>query len=252
MRIAADRLVFVDVETAESDAGWAVIQVAAVAVSGRLRELAAFEAKVSVSRPVRHSRFDPAVWGREARPAAEVAQAFGTFLRGHATVLVTPVRGRPYRVAQVVAHNAEFDGAMLRAWFDRAGLFLPGHFRTLCTLQRAAWLFREAPHLDPPADYKLGTLCRHFGVPFDTDRSHEALYDARAAVVLYQAMTAFSDRRRFARNGRAGRSGGSPRTAGRRRVAADGTRPAWSSPRRREPPPRTRPARPPATPPRRP
>jgi DNA polymerase III epsilon subunit-like protein len=239
VRIAADRLVFVDVETAESDAGWTVIQVAAVAVSGRLRELAAFEAKLAVGRPVRHSRFDAETWKREGQPAREVARAFATFLREHATVPVTPVRGRPYRVAQVVAHNAEFDGAMLRAWFDQAALFLPGHFRVLCTVQRAAWLFREAPHLEPPNDYKLGTLCRHFGITYRAEDAHDALNDARAAVELYREMRAVIRRSAPARSGRAGRSGGSPRTADRRRLAAADTRPAWSSPQTPKPTART-------------
>ena len=246
MRIVADRLVFVDLETAESDAGWTVIQAAAVAVSGRLRELAAFEAKLAVRRPCRHSRFIAEAWEREGQPAQEVARTFAAFLREHASVPVTPVRGRPYRVAQVVAHNAEFDGAMLRTWFDRAGLFLPGHFRVLCTVQRAGWLFREAPHLDPPTDLRLGTLCRYFGVSYRAADAHDALYDARAAVELYRAMQAISRKAVSGRSGRAGRSVGSPRTADRRRVAADGSRPAWSPPRSPRPPART-PFAPPVT-----
>jgi hypothetical protein len=249
---AADKLVFVDLETAESDSVWTVIQVAAVAVSGRLRELAAFEAKVAVTRTVRHRRFDPATWGREARPANEVARAFAAFLRAHASVPVTPVRGRPYRVARVVAHNAEFDGAMLRAWFDRADRFFPGDYRVLCTVQRAGWLFREHPHLEPPADYRLGTLCRHFGIEYRAEDAHDALYDARAAAELYRAMDRVRRPDGCGRSGRAGRSGGTARTPGRRPVAGGDTRPAWSRSRPPGRPPRTRLSRRRAAAPRRP
>ena len=148
--MASERLVFVDLETAETAGVWSVIQVAAVAVSSALHELGSFEAKLPVSREIPHRRYDEMTWNREAKPLRQVAKEFGDFLREHASIPMTPVERQPYRVAQIVAHNAEFDGAMLRSWFDQMGLFFPGHYRMLCTVQRAIWLFRESRHLVSP------------------------------------------------------------------------------------------------------
>ena len=91
-------------------------------------------------------------------------------------------------VAQLVAHNAEFDGVFLREWFERLGLFLPASYRVFCTLHRAMWLFHENRSLTPPADFKLGTLCRYFDVPLRPDEAHDALTDVRATVELYRRM----------------------------------------------------------------
>jgi len=232
------RLVFVDLETAEASGVWSVIQVAAVAVSSTLHELGSFEAKLPVSRTVSHRHSDESTWNREAKPLQEVAKSFGEFLREHASIPMTSVEGPSYRVAQIVAHNAEFDGAMLRAWFDQTGLFFPGHYRMLCTVQRAIWLFQEAKHQVPPWDYKLGTLCRYFSVEYRHEEAHDALYDVRATVELYRAMTAVSGRAGFARSGRARRFGDTARTRDRRGIGADGSPRVWSPTPRKERPAR--------------
>ena len=241
--MTSERLVFVDLETAESSGVWSVIQVAAVAVSNRLRELGCFEAKVRTTNPVHHAQHDPAVWEREAQPTLAIAERFGAFLREHATQEVIPRRGRSYRVAQIVAHNAEFDGAMLKAWFRQCEMFFPGHFRMLCTVQRAGWLFRENGRLTPPGDYKLGTLCQYFGVPYRPEEAHDALYDARATVELYRALSAVSASPESGRSGRARRSGGTDRTADRRATGVGDTPLVWSSGHDPKPMPRMRSAR---------
>jgi len=46
--MTSERLVFVDLETAESSGVWTVIQIAAVAMSSGLSELGFFEAKLCV------------------------------------------------------------------------------------------------------------------------------------------------------------------------------------------------------------
>jgi Exonuclease len=235
--MTAERLVFVDLETAETSGVWSVIQVAAVAVSSRLHELGSFEAKLPVTRAIHHSRYDETTWKREAKPLREVAMNFGEFLREHATLEMTPVRGKPYRVAQIVAHNAEFDGAMLRSWFAQMDLFFPGHFRMLCTVQRAIWLFHENVRLPLPEDYKLGTLCRYFDVPYHAEEAHDALYDVRATVELYRAMTGVIAPS-FARTDRARRFGDTARTRDRRASGVEGSHRVWSARPPREPMPR--------------
>jgi DNA polymerase III epsilon subunit-like protein len=144
-----ERLVFVDLETTGLEPWRPVMQIAAIAVSRNLAEIETFEAKVQFPKrwadpaALRKFHYDPKVWRREGLSAREVAEAFATFLLRHATVDVVSSNGVGYRVAQIVAHNATFDGAFLRNWFDRLGLFFPGHYRMLCTVQRAIWLFQE-------------------------------------------------------------------------------------------------------------
>ena len=106
--------------------------------------------------------------------------------------MVSSRAGRPYHLAQLAAHNADFDGPRLRNWFRRQKEFLPASRRVLCTLQRAMWLFHEETTLTPPADYRLATLCEYFGVPFGEDEQHDALADTRATVAVYRAMAEIS------------------------------------------------------------
>ena len=68
---------------------------------------------------------------------------------------------------------------------------------TLCTKQKALWLFEEDKSLTPPTDFKLGTLCQYFDVQLRKDEAHDALVDVRATVKLYQAMCNHQ-RRQFA------------------------------------------------------
>lgn len=200
-RMIPERLVFIDLETTGLEPWRPVMQVAAVAVARNLAELEHFEAKVQFPKKwadpaaLRNVHYSPTIWRREARPARQVAQELAAFLTRHATVDMVSADGNPYRVAQIVAHNAAFDGAFLRNWFDRLGLFFPGHFRMLCTVQRAVWLFQEDTTLTPPTDFKLGTLCEYFGIRLRPEDAHDALNDVRATVKLYRAMIDDSPRR---------------------------------------------------------
>lgn len=190
-----ERLVFVDLETAGLEPWRPVMQIAAVAVSRDLRELDAFEAKIRFShaladpKSLRKPSYQPRLWERQGVSAREAAEQFAEFLRRHATVNMKSPDGTRYRVAQLVAHNASHDGGFLRHWFDRLGLFLAGHYRMLCTVQRAIWFFQESPERKPPPNYKLLTLCHYFGVRFNEHDAHDALNDVRATVALYRAMT---------------------------------------------------------------
>lgn len=189
-----ERLVFVDLETGGLETWRPIIQIAAIAVASSLDELECFEAKILFDEEVacptalHKNSYSSATWQAQGRPVREVAEAFAAFLRRHATLDIAPAGKRPYRVAQLVAHNSSFDGPFLQAWFARLGLFLPGHFRMLCTLQRAIWLFHEDKSLTPPDDFKLGTLCQYFAVRLRPEEAHEALADVRATVELYRAM----------------------------------------------------------------
>jgi DNA polymerase III epsilon subunit-like protein len=96
-------------------------------------------------------------------------------------------KGEAYNVAQLVAHNAAFDGPFLSNWYEQVGLFLPARRQVLCTLQLALWRFAMSDE-QPPANFQLATLCSHFGVPFHAAKAHDALGDAAATAQLLKAM----------------------------------------------------------------
>ncbi len=190
-----ERLVFVDIELVAVGRRRAILQIAAIAVSRSLVEQESFEAKIRLDesrfRPmsVRNRHFDLAQWRQEGRSPKAVAFDFARFLTRHSSAVVPGADGRPLIVAQLVAHNAEFDGVFLREWFEGLRLFFPASYRIFCTLHRAMWYFHEDRAMMPPRDFKLGTLCRHFGVPFNDYEAHDALTDVRATVELYRRMT---------------------------------------------------------------
>lgn len=189
-----ERLVFVDLETGGSQSWRPIIQIAAIAVSSEGHELETYEAKLRFDeskadpKTLRGSRYSRERWFREAQSPSVVAESFAQLLMRHATVDQTAATGRVFQVAQMVAHNASFDGEFLKAWFSRMLLFLPASPRVLCTVQRAMWAFHENKSLTPPEDYKLKTLCDYFSIPFPKSQAHDALNDVRATVALYREM----------------------------------------------------------------
>ncbi len=195
--MTASRLAFFDLETAGLNRKrHPIIQVAAIAVDRTLEPVEAFEAKIQFDHrranksSLRKNHFHAGVWARDASDESTAARGFADFLRRHATIPTTSTNGDTYHVAQLVAHHAAFDGPFLQAWFDRLGIFLPARRHVLCTMQRAIWYFAEHPDSTPPKDFKLATLCQHFGVPFHAASAHEALADVSATVGLYRAIVA--------------------------------------------------------------
>lgn len=188
------RLVFFDLETGGADPKrHPIIQLAAVAIESQSTVLEAFEAKIRFdskkanSHSLRKNHYHPGRWATEARSEKDVAREFAAFLRRHATVPALSVEGKGYHVAQLAAHNASFDAAFLTAWFDRMNLYLPARRLVLCTMQLAMWQF-AAGEKNPPANYKLSTLCEYFRVPFHAATAHDALGDATATVQLFHAL----------------------------------------------------------------
>ena len=192
-----EKLVFCDLETAGVDPQkHPIIQIAAIAVDSSLCELETFELKIRFDeaeanpKSLSANRYSRELSESEAVEAAIAAQHFAGFLRRHSTVDMLSATGKPYRLAQIVAHNGErFDGPFLHAWYRKLGLFCPARKMVLCTKQRALWLFDEDKSLTPPSDFKLGTLCQYFGVKLRAADAHDAFNDVRATVELYRAMT---------------------------------------------------------------
>jgi DNA polymerase III epsilon subunit-like protein len=188
------RQVFFDLETGGPDPKrHPIIQIAAIAVDHDLEVIEAFEAKIQFDKQranahsLRKNHYHPGIWAREAKDAKTVARDFSSFLRRHATADLLSAQGKSYRVAQLVAHNAAFDGPFLAAWFEKLDVYLPARRLVLCTMQLAMWQFATG-QLTPPANYQLATLCEHFGVSFHAATAHDALGDVTATVQLFRAI----------------------------------------------------------------
>lgn len=188
------RLVFFDIETGGIDPKrHPIIQLAAVAVDEQLEVLEAFEAKIlfntrqAKAHSLRKNHYHPGVWAKDGREPKAVALEFSEFLRRHASVPALSAQGKAYKVAQLVAHNAAFDGPFLTAWYDKLKLYLPARRLVLCTMQLAMWHFVSGDG-SPPPNYQLATLCDHFGVRFHAAAAHDALGDATATVQLFKAI----------------------------------------------------------------
>lgn len=198
------KLIFCDLETGGLDPKrHPIIQIAAVAVNENLEAVEAFEAKIHFDEKkasadaLRKNHYHPGVWQNEGKPAQDVAKEFAAFLRRHATLPMLSAKGEFYRVAQLVAHNAAFDGPFLFAWFEKQGVYLPAKRLVLCTMQLAMWQF-WLPGAESPQSFKLADLCEHFGVPFHAAKAHDALADVTATVELFRAMTKREDRQTLA------------------------------------------------------
>lgn len=188
------RLVFFDLETGGLDPKrHPIIQLAAVAVDENLQPLEAFEAKINFNarhakaQSLRKNHYHPGVWANEGRDAKHAAKDFAEFLKRHASIPALSAQGKPYQVAQLVAHNAAFDAPFLTAWYDKLNLYLPARRLVLCTMQLGMWHFLSSDQ-SPPANYQLATLCRHLGVPFQAAAAHDALGDVSATVQLFRAL----------------------------------------------------------------
>lgn len=197
------RLIFFDLETGGGDPKrHPIIQIAAVAVDQQYEVLEAFEAKLRFdskkanTHSLRKNHYHPGRWAAEARDGKEVAIKFSEFLKRHATIPALSSQGKPYFVAQLVAHNAAFDGPFLTTWFDRLDAYLPARRLVLCTMQLAMWQFIGSGS-KAPDNYQLATLCKYFGVSFHAAAAHDALADVTATVRLFQAI-ARDDRRQAA------------------------------------------------------
>ena len=187
--MAKSTLVFVDIETGGLQFDSPIIEFAAVAVeSGTYREIDSIDCKVQFDvadadpKALGVNKFSPTLWEQYAIPEQDAAVKLSLFLKRHATNEKTTAKRKRYRIAQLAAHNAEFDVSRLSAWFESLDLFFPASRRGLCTLQLAKWFVETHQELDPPYDYKLGTLAYYFSL--QTVPDHSALADTRTAVEL--------------------------------------------------------------------
>ncbi|WP_255411412.1 exonuclease domain-containing protein [Brachybacterium sp. YJGR34] len=153
-----------DVETTGlSPAAERIIELAIVRADAQGRAIDQWVTRLDPGRSVGathvHGLRDADVAG--APTFAELAVTIGSVLQGMV----------------VVAHNAEFDLAFLRAEFARVELPMP-QCTTYCTLQGSTLYL---PHLPRR---RLGDCCAALGIPLE--HAHSALGDARATAGLLQ------------------------------------------------------------------
>ena len=197
-------ITFIDIESGGLEFTRPIIQIAAIAIDANFQERETIELKIAFDlqkadpNSLPFSKFNRKTWKQEAIPPVVAARRFAAFLRRHATFEMFSREGRRYQLAQLAGHNSErFDGPFIHAWYRRQQVFCPARYMTLCTKQKALWLFEEDKSLTPPTDFKLGTLCQYFDVPLRKEDAHDALNDVRATVELYRAMRDHQ-RRQFA------------------------------------------------------
>lgn len=188
------RIVFFDLETGGLDpAKHPIIQIAAIAVDEQLNELETFERKVDFDmatadpEALAKNSYNREVWDRESCPDVHVCSELSRFFKRFADVEMISKDGRPYKVAQLIGHNADsFDGPFLQQWYKRLEQFMPAAFRALCTYQRALHHFHERPDIGRPENFKLEGLCKYFGIPHEN--AHDAMADCRATIAVYRAI----------------------------------------------------------------
>jgi len=170
-----------------------VIQLAAVAVDDSFQELGSFNRKLIFDpaecdqRALEVNGFSPEVWADAISPAQCVAE-FSKFLKPHSSVeMISKRTGAPYMVARLAGYNAlTFDLPRLRNLYGNA--FFPCSYHVRDILQRAMFFFDERAENEKPKDLKLTTVAEHFGI--ETDGAHDALFDVRLTVQVYQRMRA--------------------------------------------------------------
>lgn len=90
----------------------------------------------------------------------------------------------------VLGYNIHaFDIPFLRALFERCSDRYFGSWfwhPPIDLMLLSAFLLRNERHTMP--DFKLGTVCRAFRVPVDTEQQHDALYDVRLCMGLWKAI----------------------------------------------------------------
>lgn len=193
MERAPSRTVFIDIETYSARKTTSPIEVAAIAVdSGTYQVLDSIDIKISFDikkarlKLLGVNKFSPTLWERFAISERQAATKLSLFLEQNATLArISKRTGNTYFVANVVAHNAEFDLGRLTAWYKRLAMFLPASRRGLCTEQAARWYFQSNQHLVPPRDFKLATLAEYFSLPYP---DHTALGDATTCLALARTL----------------------------------------------------------------
>lgn len=190
----ADHLVFTDIETGGPDkTRHPIIQIACVAYHPTTGSVVSeWEQKIQFSEDtcdpeaLKTNCYDADQWKASAVPLHEALQNMCVFLGAFKSLAKISKAGRPYSVAQIVAHNAEFEADFLISACQRRAIFFPADYRMLCTKQLAMWTCRGLGKMPEPPSYQLSDLHKtFFNEPADL---HDALNDAKACLRVYKRL----------------------------------------------------------------
>lgn len=165
-------------------------QIAAIAVCDKTgNELASFERKIAFDilkcdpEALRINHWAKKAWDGAPSPT-KVALDFSKFLEPFKCVeMVSKRTGNAYFVAKAAGYNAvTFDWPRLKELFGSS--FIPISYHVRDVMQRVIFWFDE--HGNAPSDFKLSTVCEHFGI--ETTGAHDALVDVRLTAALYRKM----------------------------------------------------------------
>jgi DNA polymerase III epsilon subunit-like protein len=190
---ARDEVCFFDLETGGVEDCHPTIQVAAVAVDISQPDwpvVESYEQKVEFdvdkcdTRAFELNHFDPKVWEKEAASPVKVRADMESFFRRHQTWQLISKAGNAYTTAKVAGHNiAAFDLPRLKKLWGK-------RFTPFCwwypfdTYLAAVWKFGIAGASDAPENFRLETLCGHFGIKASDGEAHDALVDVMITIEL--------------------------------------------------------------------
>lgn len=183
-----NRIVFVDVETSGvSSRKHEIIQLAAVRVNSTFSGYRTFEVKLQFDlakadpQALEMNSYVEDVWEKEAVPPRVAAEKFARFLEESADITKISKRsGREYKVAQLAAHNAQFDRSFIADLYKKLDIYLPANWHYIDTIQLA--LVHSTLTGQQPPSLSLDTLCDFYDIPLDN--AHDALGDVIATARL--------------------------------------------------------------------
>ena len=85
------------------------------------------------------------------------------------------------------AYNSPFDSGFLRSFFTQMGDKFYGSFfwtPDICIMRLVGEKLLEKRAMFE--NFKLGTVCREVGIPFDETEAHDAMYDIKKTYELYK------------------------------------------------------------------
>lgn len=130
--------------------------------------------------------YDEKVWTSEGASRRTSFLRFQKFLKRYATVQkVSKAKGVPYKVAQLVGYNANFDRDFLFGEYAKEDIFLPARGIALDVMAFISWL-DALDGAQPPNSMKLTDACAACGV--ELNNAHNAMADIEATLELARIM----------------------------------------------------------------
>jgi DNA polymerase-3 subunit epsilon len=120
----------------------------------------------------------------EGSDRKEVKEKFTSILKGYVDPFDKKDKFHLY------AYNSPFDTDFLRSfWVEQGDKYFGSFFWTpdICIMRMAMEVIGAKRNL--LENFRLGTVCNHFGVKFDEAEAHDARYDVRKTYNLYRVLT---------------------------------------------------------------